>query len=743
MRTIFLLRGVPGSGKSTWIKENNLEQYTLSADNIRLMYQSPVLNIDGNFGISQQNDNEVWDLLMNLLETRMSRGEFVIVDATHYKSALINKYKDLISEYRYRAYVVDFTNIPLEEVLKRNKGRDTYKQVPEEVIEKMYEVFKGDKEVSNRFTVVTPNTALDMLKIQEPYDYNNYNKVVVFGDIHGCFSPLQKYFEENPFSIKTAYIFVGDYIDRGIQNKEVLEFLLSIKDNKNVLLLEGNHESHLRIYAEGKDFSVTHEEKTVLSKYLSKSQVYKILNKKIHSSVFLKKTIPQIKEISLNKLKQLCRKFGQMAYITFNNKSYYVTHGGVPILPSLAVSTSDMIQGVGKYIDIENLYNSWLKNTKNCVLIHGHRNIFNIDTKVNDRVYNLNSDIELGGDLRILEISKDGEKVVLVPNDTWDKNLEAPNRVVTNLPNSDNEIINNLNKSKDIRKKVLPDGIVSYNFTNDVFYDKRWNEITCTARGLFIDTEANKIVSRSYNKFFNIEEVPETRLRNLYKTVCFPLKAYKKENGFLGIVSYNEKKDDLLICSKSTSTGPFAKMARDLILKLNKNAILDIVKNGKSLVFEIIDIGNDPHIIKYNESHVVLLECIDNTFEYKNASYNELEEMAIKINCPVKQLEYTFNNWDEFYSFYQRIEKDTNLEIEGWVFEDTNNFHFKYKTRYYKFWKAMRHMKDTMCKSVKTITTFKDLQEVKIYNYMKTIPTDKLEEMSIIDIREKMENEHK
>ena len=54
MRTIYILRGAPGSGKSTWIKENNLEQYTLSADNIRLMYQSPVLNTSGNFVITQQ-----------------------------------------------------------------------------------------------------------------------------------------------------------------------------------------------------------------------------------------------------------------------------------------------------------------------------------------------------------------------------------------------------------------------------------------------------------------------------------------------------------------------------------------------------------------------------------------------------------------------------------------------------------------------------------------------------------------
>ena len=54
MRTIFLLRGTPASGKSTWVEQNKLQQYTLSADNIRLMYQSPVLNNNGD-SISRYN----------------------------------------------------------------------------------------------------------------------------------------------------------------------------------------------------------------------------------------------------------------------------------------------------------------------------------------------------------------------------------------------------------------------------------------------------------------------------------------------------------------------------------------------------------------------------------------------------------------------------------------------------------------------------------------------------------------
>lgn len=38
MRILLLMRGVPGSGKSTFIKEQGLEPYTLSADGLRLLY---------------------------------------------------------------------------------------------------------------------------------------------------------------------------------------------------------------------------------------------------------------------------------------------------------------------------------------------------------------------------------------------------------------------------------------------------------------------------------------------------------------------------------------------------------------------------------------------------------------------------------------------------------------------------------------------------------------------------------
>lgn len=48
MKKLLLLRGAPASGKSTFIKENNLEPYVISSDNLRLMVAGLSMDLDGN-----------------------------------------------------------------------------------------------------------------------------------------------------------------------------------------------------------------------------------------------------------------------------------------------------------------------------------------------------------------------------------------------------------------------------------------------------------------------------------------------------------------------------------------------------------------------------------------------------------------------------------------------------------------------------------------------------------------------
>jgi len=69
----------------------------------------------------------------------------------------------------------------------------------------------------------------------------------IIGDIHGCFSKLQNIYAkiQNIIEDEDIIIFLGDYIDRGSDSYNVIEFLISISDKHNIVFLKGNHESML------------------------------------------------------------------------------------------------------------------------------------------------------------------------------------------------------------------------------------------------------------------------------------------------------------------------------------------------------------------------------------------------------------------------------------------------------------------------------------------------------------------
>ena len=87
MRVLLLFRGAMGCGKSTFIAQHGLKRYTLCADKIRMLCQSPVLSINDGYTISQKNDKLVWEIMFDLLENRMKRGEFTVIDATNTKTS--------------------------------------------------------------------------------------------------------------------------------------------------------------------------------------------------------------------------------------------------------------------------------------------------------------------------------------------------------------------------------------------------------------------------------------------------------------------------------------------------------------------------------------------------------------------------------------------------------------------------------------------------------------------------------
>lgn len=687
------MRGAMGCGKSTFIEKNGLKPYTLCADDIRLLCQAPVLGTDGRYCISQKNEKVVWQTLFNILEVRMKRGEFTVIDATNTKTSEMNRYKDLAKKYRYRIYCVDMTDVPIGVAKERNKKRDPIKYVPEEAIDRAYARFATQK-IPSGIKAIKPNE-LDTI-FYKPIDLSTYDKVHIIGDIHGCYTALMGFMNNHDVNANDFFIFLGDYLDRGLENVQTLEYLLDLWENhKNVYFLEGNHEAHLRNWANGED---------------------------IMSQEFRNHTMPKLEQAGIDKkrVRQFCRSFGQCSYFIFHGMNVLVTHGGLSTMPKnlTFIATEQMIKGVGDYKDANTVDGAFYTSTEDGYYsVHGHRNETHEPLQVNPTTFNLNGDVEFGGDLRAVTFRHEKwldksfidqweipNSVYRIPEDVTKNNDEISNAEI-------HDVIEYMRASKYIGEKSFGN-ISSFNFTRGAFQDKVWDGMTTKARGLYIDTEHEQVVARGYEKFFNYGEMEFTKPEALARNLKFPVEAYVKENGFLGIVS-TDNDGELIFTSKSTMGGDHAVMVKENLYNIYGATAIEKMREYANqyhvtFVFEIIDRERDPHIIQYNDNYAILLDIINNSMKFDKLPYGSLKYVAKDIGLEYKQHYKTLNNVKELNAFIDkatdpkfrlktdRIDDDC---IEGFVFEDANGFMFKLKVAYYNDWKMLRSVANKIFRS--------------------------------------------
>lgn len=663
MRKLYLTVGAPACGKTYWVKKNHLEPYTLSSDVMREIASNyaSVITTDENgeeqfkpYAIDYQSEHETWNLLYEALENRMKHGQTVIVDATHLFKGAFKEYNKLRQKYHYDVVVIDFMKEGLAEyssgyinvLAQRDKQRDRH--VGKAVIEKYVNRYRKLRRFPNWVQPLTPDEALSQLTYgtgDEGIDAEDlgFDTIKVIGDVHADYGALQKVFANHHRGV--AYVFVGDYLDRGTKNAETLKFLNGLK-GKNIFFLRGNHEISVeRFLRTGKLHGNFKRTYPILCQAFKDANQVNAMLENIQSQLRDRLTIFAGDEIFF------------ISHAGLEPLVYYNTRSGL-------INEDDLVMGIPG--DDENPYNRDVDKViakydySHVIQIHGHRNNFDhFDDCKN--AYNLTKD----GYFRWVDIDVKTGKVT--PHEI--KSIDGAKLQQT------------LDDDPDVKNVELDDGIIANNFTREAFEHNRWTPTTTNARGLF--TRNDEVIGRGFKKFFEIGQTPESTLSLL----GYPVKAYIKHNGFLAIVFYDEENHMVRAYSKGGGEN-YSALANKKLLELvgiDKFAAFYFrpENHSKSILFEIVDPKNDPHIVKYDKPHAFPLAVINNSMN------GQIDLATAEKYWDIDRwLAFTANNEKELRTKITQWEHD-NPTLEGLVLYGQNKM-LKYKTKFYHKAKELR-----------------------------------------------------
>lgn len=206
--------------------------------------------------------------------------------------------------------------------------------------------------------------------------------------------------------------------------------------------------------------------------------------------------------------------------------------------------------------------------------------------------------------------------------------------------------------------------LIIWNYSRKCQYEKLWNEVTLTARGLVTDTEGN-IVARPFKKFFNMEELSDEQIPKMDFDV------YTKLDGSLGIrFKYN---NEWIICSRGSFMSDQAIKAKELHKKYDFH--LDNSHDEYTFIFEII-YKNNVIVVNYGDTEDLVLLGVIHTQTGTELSYNEMLDISALTKVPIVKKYDGYND-------YKSLKKIIGNNEEGFVIHFNNGFRMKIKGEEY------------------------------------------------------------
>ena len=262
-QSLILLIGPSGTGKTTFAQRFFQPYEILSSDQCRAI----IANDENN----QSATEEAFQLLFTMLEMRLKNRLLTVIDATNVEKHARAQLLDIAKKYHIEPVAFLF-NLPKAACFQLNEQRKV-RHVPHHVIEKQHRFLsKSFMELGreNYQQIITINSLAEINQIEaivrQPMFFEQMKDSGPFdiiGDIHGCYDELYLLLQKLGYQIEKAakkhphygllvshpqqrkVVFVGDLVDRGPKNPEVLKLVMSMVNENIAYVVMGNHDYKL------------------------------------------------------------------------------------------------------------------------------------------------------------------------------------------------------------------------------------------------------------------------------------------------------------------------------------------------------------------------------------------------------------------------------------------------------------------------------------------------------------------
>lgn len=158
----------------------------------------------------------------------------------------------------------------------------------------------------------------------------------VISDIHGCYDELMRMLEKIGFSSYDTLVIAGDYIDRGSQNLEMLDWIADVPDN--VRLLKGNHDvefvEYVRLLDAMKkqvDYEVDDDSPEDTGKLYDETSLMASISWSMYDYYGTIRELINKRGVTLSRLKKWSKELNKLPYLyetDVNGKHFVVVHAG-------------------------------------------------------------------------------------------------------------------------------------------------------------------------------------------------------------------------------------------------------------------------------------------------------------------------------------------------------------------------------------------------------------------------------